>query len=60
MLIARFQNRLLTNDALAIHFSLGTESVMNEPMPSQKLDSVVTEVIDGDAIGEDIVVLARA
>ena len=53
------QYRLLPHHALALHFGVARNLIMDEPVPPEKLGGTIAYIFDANVINEDIAWLAR-
>ena len=60
MHLARLKYRLLAYNTFAFYFAWRKAGIVNVPMPAQQLNGEVALILDGDAIGKNIVILAGA
>lgn len=59
MSLARLQDRLLSDNAVAFHLAPGKTGIGDKPMAPEQLDGVFALILDRNAICEHIMILAR-
>lgn len=52
MLLSRFQDRLLANNPFSVDLTNDAMCIVDEPLPSEQLDGMVTVIVNGNPVGK--------